>query len=366
MRGNIKRRLAAVAAVALGVSGGLLIATQGSAAGGPKAYTAAVTPGTPTKLKQTAQTVSITLSNTSRNSIAFNAVNLAVPTGVTVIGPSLVGSSVGSAEFLNGVIQLRGLNTPKDSSVTVTFSASAVAQTTCTGYVFVSDVRQSNDFNGQNNQFVRSGADATFTGPCSSSTVHCVADNGGSPLCSTGVVQSNNGNTAEVILNDGDSVTADLTASVANGALNCSFAGYTPTSDQLSFGITNVTAGVITSLTKTVSFSQLRPISDARLDWQYQVCFEAPYDFPALRLDGDQLTHDFALGNFSGNTMPGSAPGSHKGLLLPCSAGYITNPFNGGQPSPCLLSVTITPVDASNNLVSIVVTAPAADPGMRF
>lgn len=337
MSGNFKRRLAAISAVVLASTGGLLMVTRTEAAAGPKAYTA--TAGTPTLIVGT-QSASITLANVSRNKISFNAINVAVPSGLTATAPT-VNQAGATAAMSGSTIELRNLNTPVNASVTVTFTVVTTLSAVCTPYTFVSDVRQSNDFNGQNNTFALEGAYASMTGPCSSANVTCVA--GDTKPCTTGTIQSTNGNTASVLVNDGDGISATLTASLVTGAITC--AEYAPTSDQLNFNVA-ISAGSLTNVTKTVTFSQADP--GTKQAWEYQACFQAPYAFPALL--PSQLPLDFATGNFSGNTV--QAAGTYTGLLLPCSAGYGV---------PCLVGAVI-----SGGRVSITVTVPAADPGMRF
>lgn len=352
MSGNFKRRLAAISAVVLASTGGLLMVTRTEAASGPKAYTAIA--GTPTLIVGS-QTASITLANVSRNKISFNAINVAVPAGLTASSPSV--GLAGLASMNGSTIQLRNLNTPAGGSVTVTFTVNATLSTACTPYTFVSDVRQSNDFNGQNNTFALEGAYASMTGPCSSANVTCVA--GDTRPCTTGTIQSTGGNTASVLVNDGDGISATLTASLVAGAITC--LEYASTSDQLNFDVA-ITAGTLTNVTKTVTFTQGAVVG--KLAWQYQACFQAPYAFPALL--PTQLPQDFATGNFSGNTVfnggttAALTDDTYTGLLLPCSAGYGV---------PCLVGAVIdnkNTAATTDDRVSITVTVPAADPGMRF
>jgi len=347
MTGKLTRYRAAAAVFALSIVGGLLVTTATDATtGGPKTYTAVAT--TPA-LHSGSQTAGITLTNTSRNKISFNSINLSVPAGLTVSGPFTLQPAIGTVTLSGSTIQLRNLNTPQGSALTLSFNVTAAVQAVCTSYVFTSDVRQSNDFNGTLNKFVLVGSDATMSGPCSSSNVTCTA--GDSQPCATGVIESTNGNTASVTVQDGDAISANLSASVAPGALTC--AEYAPTSDQLEFDIA-VTAGNLTGVTKIVTFKQ--HYDGTKQDWEYQACFQAPYDFPALL--PSQLAHDFATGDFSGNTTEAPA-GTFTGLLLPCSAGYGV---------PCLVSTVIDlgGTGTSDDSVAITVEVPALDPGMRF
>ena len=347
MNGNYKRRLAVTSVLAMAVSGAVWIAAT-DASGGPKTYTSVAT--TP-HLTSGTHTASIKMSNTSRNKISFNAINLTIPTGLGVAAPSL-SPAVGTATVNGSTLELRDLNTPQGASLTVSFQATASVQSPCATYTFVSDVRQSNDFNGQNNKFALDGLDATMSGPCNSSTVTCTA--GDSTPCATGVIESAGGNTASVTVDDHDGISASLTASIAPGALTC--AEYTPTSDQLQFGI-NVTSGDLTGVTKTATFTQ--HYDGSRQDWQYQACFQAPYDFPALL--PSQLAHDFATHDFSGNTTYAAGPpATYTGLLLPCSAGYGI---------PCMDGVAVINAGGpgpADDTVSITIKVPAADPGARF
>lgn len=358
MRGNVKRRLAAFTALVLGMGSGLFVAS-GSEAVGPKSYTA--TAGTPMPAGNT-QTATITFANTSRNNISFNAINVAVPSALTATNPN-VGQPGASAQMnsTGTTIELRELNTPAGGKVILTFTLALAIQPSCTAYTFVSDVRQSNDFNGQNNTFVLDGGYASMTLPCSSSTVICAA--GDNKPCTTGTIQSVNGNAASVVVNDGDGASATLTASLVAANFTC--AEYLPTSDRLNFNIA-ITSSSLANVTKTVTFS--RQVDQQWAPWQYQACFQAPYPFKALL--PSQLAQDFAAGDFSNNTFVGNGTaanptGTYTGLLLPCSAGYgvpcLGNPLNLAQPG-----VTITPISGTTSKVSITVTAPALDPGMRF
>ncbi|MDP1795458.1 MAG: hypothetical protein Q8K63_15065, partial [Acidimicrobiales bacterium] len=228
MSGNFKRRLAAICTVALASTSGVLLAARSDAAADLKTYTA--TADTPT-LSAGSQSVSITFKNTSRNKISFKAINVAVPSGLVASGPLAVNQTGATATLSGSTIQLRELTTAQNKSVTLTFTLTASISATCTPYAFTSDVRQSNDFNGTNNEFTLVGAYASMTGPCSSSSVICeAADN---EPCTTGTIVSTNGNTASVLLNDNDGISATLTASLVNAAITC--AEYAPTSDQLNF-----------------------------------------------------------------------------------------------------------------------------------
>lgn len=337
-RGN-RLRVAGALALAIGAAT-FVFASHGASAGGPKTYTAAAS--TPT-LQPGPQSAGITLANTSRNKIAFNGVNLTVPVGLTITGPLTLQPTVGTATLNGSIIELRSLNVAAGSSVTVRFTVTPQPQVTCTPRVFSSDVRQSNDFNGVLNVFTLTGPNASMSGPCSSTSVTCTA--GDSTPCSTGTIVSAGDNTASVVVNDGDAISGTLTASVAPGALECD--EYDATSDQLDFGI-SITQGNTTGVTKTVTFTQ--PQTDlTKQDWEYQACFQAPYDFPALR--PSELAHDFATNDYTGNTVEGPA-GTYTGLLLPCSA---------QQGIPCLVSRSITA-----GVVSITVDVPALDPGLRF
>lgn len=353
MSGKYGRILSALGMFAAAVTAGLLVAQDTNASAGPKSYTAVATKA---KLQSGSQTAGITFANTSRNKISFNAINIAVPTGLTVSNPATLVPTLGSATVTpdGSTIQLRDLNVPQGASLTVSFTVAATLQPVCQSYTFVSDVRQSNDFNGQNNKFALDGTDASVTGPCSSGSVTCVA--GDSQDCAISV-ESANGNTASIFVNDGNGISAILTASVATGSLTCT--GYPSTSDQLQFDISKPTVGTTAGVTKTVTFTQHYDVTATpplKQAWEYQACFQAPYDFPALL--PLQLAHDFATHDFSGNTA-GGPTGPFTGLLLPCSAGY---------GFPCLASTAISLGGTGNadDTVSITVTVPAADPAMRF
>jgi hypothetical protein len=140
-------------------------------------------------------------------------------------------------------------------------------------------------------------------------------------------------------------VTGTLTASLTNGTLTCP--EYTVSSDELSFNI-NVTAGSVVGMTKSVTFSYPVPAGDTRVASEYQVCFRAPYNFPALL--PSQLVQDVNNADFSGNTVPDGA--QFKGLLLHCGL---------GQGVPCVQSRAI-----AGGLVTVTVAVPALDPGMKL
>jgi len=347
MNGNYRRRLAVTSVLAVAISASVWIGST-DAAGGPKTYTSVAT--TP-HLATGTHTAGITLTNTSRNKISFNAINITIPAGLPISAPTL-SPPVGTATVNGSTLELRNLTTPQGAALTVSFQATASVQSPCASYVFASDVRQSNDFNGTNNKFVLDGPEATMTGPCSSSSVTCIAAD--STACATGIIESVGGNTASVVVNDNDGISAVLTASVAAGALTC--AEYVPTSDQLQFGI-SVTAGDLAGVTKTATFTQ--HYDGVKQDWEYQACFQAPYDFPALL--PSQLAHDFATHDFSGNTTYAAGPpATYTGLLLPCSAGYGI---------PCMEGVPVIDfgvAGTADDTVSITINVPAADPAVRY
>jgi hypothetical protein len=178
--------------------------------------------------------------------------------------------------------------------------------------------------------------------PPSSASVGCTA--GDAQGCATGTIVSPAGTQADVSVGDADGLTGELTAAWATGTLQCD--EYTTSSDELAFNFT-VTDGTPTpAMTKVVTISG--PAPDARPATDYQVCFKAPYDFPALL--PSQLAADFGAGDFTGNTQPDGT--DFKGLLLPCSAGYGV---------PCLLGRNV-----SAGVVSISVATPIGDPRLRF
>jgi hypothetical protein len=337
-------RLGAIAAAGAALVVSVAVA-GGAGATGPKTYTASASPAELAPVAR--QTVSITLTNTTRTTISFAAANITVPTGLvvdTAVRPTL-SPARGTAAFSGGsLLKLRDLSvgtTPPGNQVTVTFTLEAVP-TSCTTFVWATDVRQSNDFNGTYNQFALTGPQPTMKSSCSAAQVTCTAADG--VVCSTGTIVSPSGDAASVVVQDNDTLSGTLTASLTGAVFQC--AEYTSTSDQLTFGLT-VTNGVPTaSMSKTVVFSQ--PVVDARPAFEYQVCFKAPYDFPALL--PSQLAADFANGDFSGNTQPEGS--EFKGLLLPCSAGYGL---------PCVDSRVI-----SGGRISITIRTQVLDPAARF
>lgn len=359
MSGKWRRLLTVTTVVAAATGGGMLISAS-TAAAGPKSYTAV---GSPAALTFGPQTASITFANTSRNKINFNAINIAVPSGIDVSGPTLSPLSGGATAVVNGsTIELRNLNTPQSSSVTVSFSATP-ATGFCQSYTFASDVRQSNDFNGQLNTFALEGTYAKFSAPCNAADVTCTA--GDRAACSTGTITYTGGNTGSVTVNDNDSISATLHADLTTSSYTCARAGYTPTSAALHFAIT-ITNGVgLTSVTKTVTATQPVPAVPPAT---YQACYQAPYPFPALV--PSELAQDFAASNFSNNTDVNNTDPAHPlytGLLLPCGAGYWidgTPPTTVHNPAidraPCLVSVNV-----NGGFVTTTIQVPAGDPGLR-
>jgi hypothetical protein len=348
MKRSMQQVLGAVAALAVAALG--LVAASGSvdATFTKKTYTVA---SSPAELTATAgQQATITLTNTTKNNILFDAANIVVPAGLQVANPTVVTSTGPKTVTLNTSVsparlELRGLqvpNTATKNSATLSFTITTAVPANCASYTFPSDVRQSNNFNGTLNKFTRVGADATFTAPCNSSTVTCTA--GDSAVCSTGTIVSGSGNEAEVTVEDSDTISGTLTATLNPSTYQC--AEYAAASDQLDFDIT-VTNGAPTSgLTKTVTFSG--PVLDARPAYEYQVCFSAPFDFPAQL--PSELFQDFQTGDFSGNTqLVGS---EYRGLLLPCSAGYDV---------PCIQSRTI-----SGGRINLTISTAVADPRARY
>jgi hypothetical protein len=347
MRRSMKQVLGAVAALAIAALG--LVAVTGSvdATFTKKTYTVASSPAELTAAA--GQQATITLTNTTRN-IEFDAANISVPAGLQVANATVVTKTGPKKVTLNSAVtparlELRSLdveNSTTNNTATLTFTITSPIPTNCAGYTFTSDVRQSNNFNGTLNKFTRVGPDATFTAPCSSSTVTCTA--GDSAVCSTGTIVSNNGNEAEVTVEDSDTISGTLTASLNPSTYQC--AEYAAASDQLDFDIDVTNGASTTGLTKTVTFSG--PVLDARPAYEYQVCFSAPFDFPAQL--PSQLFQDFQTGDFSGNTQLVS--GEYRGLLLPCSAGYGV---------PCITSRAI-----SGGRINLTISTAVADPRARY
>ena len=338
-----KRLLGGVAAAAVLALSAMIPASVG--AGPPKSYTAAATPAT--LALGSGQQTTVTLTNTTKNDIAFNAINLTVPTGLAVTNPTLSTYTGAGTVTLNpstNNLELRDLNvgtTAPNNTVSVTVTITTSIQPTCQSYVWTSDVRQSNNFNGTLNKFYLSGPEPSVKAPCSSSSTTCTA--GDQLTCSTGTIYSGSGSTASVTVQDSDTISGTLTAALTADAYQCD--EYTSSSDQLAFGI-SVTNGASTNgLTKTVTFSS--PVVDSRPAWQYQACFKAPYDFPAQL--PSQLAQDFNTGDFTGNTQLDGT--DRKGLLLPCSAGYGV---------PCIQSRTI-----ASGKINITLSTSVNDPRLR-
>jgi hypothetical protein len=162
-------------------------------------------------------------------------------------------------------------------------------------------------------------------------------------ICSTGDFASPSGNTANVTLNDADSVNGRIVAKYTGATFTCP--EYTPTSDLLDFNV--LSAQDLSGLTKTISITQ--PVQPGKPNaTDYQVCFQAPYDFPALRIS--ELLADFSAWDFSNNTVvSGTAPDlKYTGLLLPCDAGLGV---------PCVEERTI-----SSGTITVKFKTKAADP----
>jgi hypothetical protein len=312
----------------------------------PKTYTAAAQP---TKLALgTGQRVALVYTNTTKNDIDFDAANIVVPVGLDIADPTVTtfdGTATVTYDATARRLEVRTLGVgtrAPDNTFTVEVTITTDVAPTCSSYVWASDVRQSNNFNGTLNKFSLVGAEATMTTPCSSSSVTCTA--GDDQICSTGTIVSPAGSSANVVVEDSDTVSAQLTASLGTATYQC--AEYTSSSDQLLFDI-DITNGVGTDgLTKTVTFTG--PTPDGRESWEYQVCFLAPYDFPALL--PSELLQDFNTGDFSGNTQPEGT--EFKGLLLPCSA---------GEGAPCVLGRSVV-----GDQVTVTVSTPVADPRLRY
>ncbi|MGD9792660.1 MAG: hypothetical protein AB7V43_04190 [Acidimicrobiia bacterium] len=337
----ITKRVVAIAVAATAAGAGLFATAQAGVTT-VKTYTASTS--TPSLTFASTQSATITLTNTSSNGIVFKAAKLTIPAGLSVTSAS-ISPTAGEVEIEGGKLEIEDVNignVAPNNKVTVTIQLSATPAA-CGNFLWRSDVRQSNDFNGRNNKLTLVGSDVTMKTPCNSATITCTA--GDSQNCATGTIVSPAGGTASVVVNDSDGVSGTLTASLTTDAYQC--AEYTATSDQLAFNITVTNAASLTGLTKTVSFSA--PLGAFANAWEYQVCFKAPYAFKAFL--PSQLLQDFNTGNFDNNTQV-HTDGQNKGLLLPCSAGH---------GAPCVLDRTI-----ASGRINITVSAPAADPAVRF
>lgn len=315
---------------------------------GPKTYTVSTSP---TQLDAGPdQQATIVLTNTSPNNISFDAANIGIPDGLQVANPTVTTSSGPKTVQLNTSVtpnrfELRGLqvgNTSGQNTATLQFTITSPVPASCSQYDFATDVRQSNKFLGTFNRFTRVGADATFSTPCNAATVTCTA--GDSGTCSTGTIVSESGAQASVTVEDDDTLSATLTASLDPGTIQCD--EYTAASDQLFWDIIITNGASTAGLTKTVSFSS--PVIDARQAFEYQVCFQAPFDFPAFL--PSQLLQDFTTGDFSGNTQ--AVDGEFRGLLLPCTA---------GKGVPCVAARTI-----DGGRINVSISTSLEDPRARF
>lgn len=207
-------------------------------------------------------------------------------------------------------------------------------------------------------------ASATGTTPATSAefvvlrtraNVDCVSGDGSN--CSTGIIRSVSGQTAAVEVQDQDGLEATLSASFGPSTIDCPY--YDEVSDQLSFDVTVLNGFDLRGVTKTVTLT----IADTRSAlWEYQVCFQAPYEFPAIVLDGgndsenlDLLLAAISLGEFAAEPVGG---GEFRGLLLPCG---LVAPVSPEQNLPCIQSRTDL-----GATVEIVLRTPAEDPGARW
>jgi hypothetical protein len=200
--------------------------------------------------------------------------------------------------------------------------------------------------------------------------------------CATDPIEGSGGEKAVIEVNDFDGLDATLTAEFVAASYDCEAVGYAPTalSAQLSFDIRS--ENDLTGLTKTVTYKL--PLEETapgvyRTDaTTYQVCFQAPYDFPAINNNEDPL-EDLSSGIFLGNTIYDGS--TYTGLLLMCSYGTalgiktgvrpvlddpdttdVDESVEGVEQDPCIVSRI---VDNVNKTITIKVTLKAADPAMR-
>lgn len=204
---------------------------------------------------------------------------------------------------------------------------------------------------------------SSAAGPDQGVTVKCKPDK---LDCKTGKLKGHKGGVANLEVADADTATATLSALFTAPTFNCTGRGYTAASDQFVFDIQDFSAPDAASLIKRVTFSS--PIgSGSKKAADYEVCFAAPYKFPALDLRPGQLPKDRKTGNFSDNTDPvadiGSGVPGFAGILPLCAAKLTANAAAGELHAPC---VATRSVDTTAGMVTIVVQVPAADPGMRF
>lgn len=194
-------------------------------------------------------------------------------------------------------------------------------------------------------------------------TVQCKPDK---RACDTGPVQGPKGSRANVAVADNDTAVATLTAEYVGPTFNCTDRGYTATSEQFVFDIQDFKAPAPDSLVKSVTFTAPLRQGAAR-PADYQVCFAAPYDFPAVDLRPSQSARDARSADFSGNTVAipdiGTGEPGFRGILPLCSAGLTPKTSAGELHAPCLDSRSI---DKAARTVTVVIVVPAADPAMRF
>lgn len=181
-------------------------------------------------------------------------------------------------------------------------------------------------------------------------------------ICTTGVLTSPAvGPTASgaVTLDDDGTLAGVLTAALQPPSFTCGEFGPSG-SAELAFDFTQTGGGSAAGRTKVAVLAE--EIDTESSADQFDVCFQAPHPFPALR--PSEYSADLLAGDFSNNTSVVAVDGQpdvHTGLLLPCSLGYGV---------PCIVSRTLTPVAGSptccrQRLVATVRTD-VGDPKLRF
>lgn len=141
-----------------------------SAAPGDKEYTATASPAV--LPAGSSATISIAIRNLA-DPQSLGSANVSVPAGIAVTASTVSVSAdqpgfTGTASLAGSTLQLRNLALLPGRTATVTLTGRAVCDPTTAPYVFTTAVKQSNDFNGDGNDFVISGPQPSvaITGVC--------------------------------------------------------------------------------------------------------------------------------------------------------------------------------------------------------
>jgi hypothetical protein len=167
--GRFQPRMAAALAgvVALTLVLGALTGPAAGAATSTKFYTATVTPTS--SIAGGTATYTFTIGNSSTSTQLLGSGNITVAAGFTSVTVGAVTPPPGkvwTATLVAGVITLRNPGPGSTSRLapgeSVSVLVTATAPTACGSFTWTTAAKQSNDFNGTGNDFVRVGADPTI------------------------------------------------------------------------------------------------------------------------------------------------------------------------------------------------------------